>query len=878
MLSLAFVTATGGRYYTGLAREDYYVSGGESPGTWHDNKAARAFGVRGKVEKEQLEKLFDGYHPESGKELAQNHGKADRRSSVDMCFSAPKDVSTLYAVSGEAERHRIEEAFHRAVDQTLDYLNGEFGFTRRGQGGYDLEHVDLLIAKFDHRQSRGQQPQVHAHCLILNAAQRSDGSWGSIDASPFLHNKKMLGAYFRSSLASELGIPLEQDQKTKFSFRIPGVPQSLSERWSSRAREIEAEARARGVEGGKSKALIALETRRAKDERPLAEVKQEWRETARQHGFTEQSVTQILRQPRHELTPDQATRVVDAAIEKAVKDALEQQAHFKRGDLLRDVCVATVTHGIAPQLIRERVEAALGQDRFVRLGVQNYQEYFTTKQVLEQVEGRALETAERLGQQTSRTVQDRFIARAMAREPRELNPGQKEAVTKICQGPDLTLIEGPPGSGKSTLFGVVRRAIEAEGGNVIGLAPSNRAARELEKSSGIKSYTIDRFLFDRERTTGDTAKHHAKMLVLAALHLPTWKLPKLHVDRRTTLIVDECAMVGNDKLSRALQHAEKIGCRVVLVGDRRQLPAVEQGGLFRELCERAGDGQKVALTEIVRQREAWAREAIHKVGRGEAAEALKMFAEHGQLHVAPTPAETQLRLIERWKQHGIRNPGDHLILAATNAEVAELNRAAQAARREAGRLGYRWVKVGDETIREGDRILFTDTNKRFGLVKSEFATVEHIELLSRRMTVLIDGQKEAVTFSLGKFKAFRLGYAATAHRAQGMTLDQNAYVLVGRTMQNREMSYVQISRAKGETHLFCDEKTAGREHVELERLIQRSEEKLSAHTIARDRHRDDTQQREDQKRLEAQREEERRQERLREEEQQRQQHSQSLSL
>ncbi len=60
MLSIGLVTARGGRYYTELARADYYTRGGESPGTWHVNGAAVAFGFRGTVDTLQIERLFDG--------------------------------------------------------------------------------------------------------------------------------------------------------------------------------------------------------------------------------------------------------------------------------------------------------------------------------------------------------------------------------------------------------------------------------------------------------------------------------------------------------------------------------------------------------------------------------------------------------------------------------------------------------------------------------------------------------------------------------------------------------------------------------------------------------------------------------------------------
>ena len=69
------VTATGARYYSDLARVDYYMAGGESPGVWHENDAARAFGVSGIVAKEYLERLFDGYHPETGEALRRTTAK-----------------------------------------------------------------------------------------------------------------------------------------------------------------------------------------------------------------------------------------------------------------------------------------------------------------------------------------------------------------------------------------------------------------------------------------------------------------------------------------------------------------------------------------------------------------------------------------------------------------------------------------------------------------------------------------------------------------------------------------------------------------------------------------------------------------------------------
>ena len=93
MLSVGMVTATGGRYYTNLARGRLlHRRRGESrgPGTRTGRPSAWSSAP---VRHQDLDRLFHGYHPETGKEVAKNHGRDDRRAALDMCFSVPKGVS-----------------------------------------------------------------------------------------------------------------------------------------------------------------------------------------------------------------------------------------------------------------------------------------------------------------------------------------------------------------------------------------------------------------------------------------------------------------------------------------------------------------------------------------------------------------------------------------------------------------------------------------------------------------------------------------------------------------------------------------------------------------------------------------------------------------
>ena len=98
MLSLSAMTSGKGHYYTNLAREDYYLNGGEAPGEWL-GRTPQKLGLRGEVEKDQLASLLEGFHPKTGEKLVQNAGKTKgdraRQAGVDLTFSAPKTVSVL---------------------------------------------------------------------------------------------------------------------------------------------------------------------------------------------------------------------------------------------------------------------------------------------------------------------------------------------------------------------------------------------------------------------------------------------------------------------------------------------------------------------------------------------------------------------------------------------------------------------------------------------------------------------------------------------------------------------------------------------------------------------------------------------------------------
>src|SRR4051812_31563427 len=100
MLSISALSGGDQRYYLALVNINYYTEGGEPEGLWY-GLAAAELGLSGTVQKEHLERLSNGFHHLTEKTLVQNAGvlKGDkaRKPGDDMTFSAPKEVSALFA-------------------------------------------------------------------------------------------------------------------------------------------------------------------------------------------------------------------------------------------------------------------------------------------------------------------------------------------------------------------------------------------------------------------------------------------------------------------------------------------------------------------------------------------------------------------------------------------------------------------------------------------------------------------------------------------------------------------------------------------------------------------------------------------------------------
>jgi AAA domain len=285
------------------------------------------------------------------------------------------------------------------------------------------------------------------------------------------------------------------------------------------------------------------------------------------------------------------------------------------------------------------------------------------------------------------------------------------------------------------------------------------------------------------------------------------------LDARTVLVVDEAGMVGSRKLTRLLEHAQQAQAKVVLVGDDRQLAAIDAGGGFRALRLRLGASE---LTENRRQHQAWEREALELIRSGLVEEAVAAYREHDRVVAAESkPAATLVLLQDWWMawQQAERDPAQEVVvLAARRAEVDRLNTACQELLAARGRLGQERLQVEDRQLAVGDRVVCGhNAIGELGVANGSRGTITALDRQKRTLTLRLDGSDDrtvtlARSYLNGRGRDERnrrvdLAYATTGHRAQGLTRGRALVRLTGGEDVN--WLYVQLSRARQETRLYA---------------------------------------------------------------------------
>jgi len=770
-----------GRYYVdrvAAGREDYYTGAGEADGEW-GGAAARLLGLQGSVSGEQLATLLEGRAPGSEVKLRRAPGP-EATTGFDLTFSAPKSVSVLFAVGDDAVAGAVRQGHDAAVRESLAYLEREACWVRRGQAGrVRIPGDGFVAAVFRHRTSRAGDPQLHTHAVVANST-RAQGRWLTLDSRALYREARTAGFLYQAALRAELTerLGVEWGPVSRGSAEVVGVPAAVLAEFSRRRREIVARMAERGESSPDAARVAALDTRRRKDyDVPVGRLREDWRARAAEHGLDREAIGRLLGAAR----PEVAVReLVVAAGEVGGPDGIcRDDSTFDRRAAVRWWAQAH-RHGARPAQIQQRADVWLASPDVVRLGDPAGERggsgpggpSYSTAELLE-VERRLLDQAVGRRAEGVAVVSRDRVDRAVA--ARVTLAGEQTAMVRslVGSGDGVEIVRAAAGTGKTFALDAARGAWEAEGLRVYGCALSARAATELQDQTGIDATTIARLQLDLERG---------------------YRLPEGGV-----LVVDEAGMVGTRQLALLSEHAAACRTKLVLIGDDHQLPELTAGGAFAGLANRLGANE---LREVRRQQHGWDRDALTALRQGDIDTWAAAYRQQERIVARPTAREVREALVGDWWQAAQHDGVDGaLMLAHRRSDVRDLNDRARTLMHRAGRLGQDELQIEGRAFAVGDRVVTTHNDRQLGVTNGSRGTITALGPDEQTITLALDSGRPVV-LGAGYLEEGHLdhGYAATAHRAQGATLD-SVFVLGSEDLY-REWGYTALTRHRNEARFY----------------------------------------------------------------------------
>mgnify|MGYP000886443478 CR=1 FL=1 len=787
---------------------EYYLGSHEPAGHWY--APAGDFGRRDGtvVNSRDFDALYQGLDL-AGKPLISNSGgrSVDRVPAYDVTLSAPRSVSLAWAFADVNLKVSIEAAQLKAARATLAMLEREAAYARRGRDGATVEKVPLTAALFQHGESRPAEhadgrifadPNLHTHCVIANLATRADGTVGALHSKVLRDWKMAAGAMYHAALAAGLAdIGFEIDRVGKNGvFEIAGVSDAAIEYFSARRNEIENELATAGTSSAEASALasaVAKATRHAKLEQASTDREAIWRDAAERNGLSVERFNALLIHDAASREP--VEKLLAERLAVLPRELTEHESVVDRRELVRAVNAKLVGTGLPTHHAEIEVVRLVETGVIVEIGHDAIgQPRYSTPEMIEIERDVVALSTELASREWAAISEVDVIART---HRRGLSAEQSRAALAATGVEAIAIVEGAPGSGKTTTLAPIVDAYRDAGYHVVGTATAWRVARSLHDDLNIEARATASWIEGLNRG-------------------------RRFLDSRSVLVVDEAGLLSAREMHAILTEAHRADAKVILVGDRKQLQAIGAGpGL--DLVMRSVNAARVDT--IVRQREEWAREAVVAFGAGDAESGIAAFSAHDLFHEADNHKAALARLVQDWRAARATQPDkSYLLVARTNAQVNDISRAIRAELKAEGHLKGSEISIDAVTpsghshqiqIATGDDIRFLHRNDQLGVVNGTVARVTAIReeghftpeaASALKIEAEVDGRR--IEFAPNDIcddqGRAHLGwaYASTVYGCQGMTVDRAAVLLDAN--YDRHAIHVAASRAREQTSLVID--------------------------------------------------------------------------
>jgi conjugative relaxase-like TrwC/TraI family protein len=877
---------TGGETYAAhhLSNNDYYAVGETITGEWI-GRGAQLLGLEGAVTMEQFDAIRKGVDPSTGEFLRQRQS-ADRfnelgeklataRNLYDFTISAPKALSVQ-----ALEDPRLIEAHKVAVAETAQEMESVAGARIRKLGANDTRVTsNLVIARYDHDTSRELDPQIHSHLVAGNLTYDGvEGKWKALQASAIYAQREYLTEVYRNALAREvtnLGYPIEDrfEHGKDRGFGITGIWEGTLDKYSQRSAQRDQAISEFLDQNGRLPSNNEI-ARLVRDTRPeklteisTADVK------AGQLGRLDAAEAQILKGLR------QAAVERGSAHEQApaAPSLVHAREHlFERVSVAKDyeLQTAALRHGRGRVELPELKAALLAE---VASGAMlTARGEVATKQSLERERQMVATINEGIGK-----YQPLGRARDFVVSDR-LRPEQKTVVLAVLGSRDLAVnLRGAAGTGKTATLQELHRGLNEARRSVVAVAPTTSAVEELQKVSFPQAMTVARLLADpqqRDQLAGqvlivDEAGMVASKDMAELIGLAKTKGARIVYSGDTA----QLKSVSEGDALRVLERESNLKS-VSLLQVQRQTNA-EYKAAVEALRNHPADGfSKLEAMGAIREVD-WRLRAqeVSKAYRQAAALPNVKGKERSVLVVAATHDEIKsvtYAIRQDRQRAGELSKGEtflhHTALDWTEAqkkqtknyqagqvlafhkavkgvtknealEVVSADKSAVTVRKANGetlKISGRQAKSfgvfekQEIEVSAGDKLLLKANwrSKNFRATNGELVTVARVE---PGLIKLDDGRQLPV-----EYRQFAHGYAVTAHRSQGKTVD---FEIIAAERMAQDLFYVSATRAREGLTVITSDSLGLQESIGVSgdrqsasELARRAATALRAQPLARD--------------------------------------------
>lgn len=524
------------------------------------------------------------------------------RPGWDLTFSAPKGVSIMAEVG---EDKRLLQAHDKAVQVALSYLEKNGLATRINEKGEkSLDFTEKMVAAlFTHNTSRELDPQLHTHSVIMNITKRSSGEYRTLESKEIFNRKMLGGLIYRAELAKsvqQLGYDINNTDKDG-RFDIANVPDDLKKSFSTRREQIEQVLKNSHSKNAKTVEKIALNTRIKKTDVKREDMNKIWHSITDNFGFNAVQMTREATEASlkgktilsldinkkindgklADMKPELIVNAAEEGVRFAAAKLSEREASFSHEVLLFESLKYDVGN-VSVSQVQSAIKSLDVKNELIHAVLDKEKKGWTTNQAI---------LLERISHSIMKDGRGKTEKIATQRELRKslsnwgFNKGQMDSAVLILNSKDRVIgVQGFAGTGKTYMLGAVKEIAEKKGFEVVGVAPSATAANTLKVEAGIESNTLAKHLINVNRAFAESKKIGQVKLNLS----------------KQIWAVDEGSMIANKDMASLLRSAERTGAKVVLIGDKKQLTAVDAGKPFH-LLQQAG--MKTAVMDEIRRQE-----------------------------------------------------------------------------------------------------------------------------------------------------------------------------------------------------------------------------------------------------------------------------------